>query len=85
MLRGVQLYYYKDEPDETRTCAPQGVMRCVAARATAADRRMPDAYAFDVDADTGRTFHMAVTSAPERAAWLRALEAVIQARGGGAT
>ncbi|KAH8074727.1 3-phosphoinositide-dependent protein kinase [Aureococcus anophagefferens] len=51
-----------------------------AARPVPPDRRHPGKFAFDVDADTGRTFHIFVDDADDRAKWLDALAEVIAAR-----
>ena len=80
VLRGVQLFYYRAKPEGLKTKPPAGVVRCRAARPVPPDRRHPGKFAFDVDADTGRTFHIFVDDADDRAKWLDALAEVIAAR-----
>ena len=81
VLKGIQLFYYRDVPKgPKKTKPPAGVVRCRAARPVDVDRRHPGKFAFDVDADTGRTFHIFVDDEKDRDRWLSALNEVIMAR-----
>jgi len=80
VLRGVQLFYYRGAPTAKRKQAPAGVVRCVACRAVDASPR-ENSFAFDVDDEKGRVFHIFVDDDADRTRWLAALKDVIDARG----
>jgi len=75
ILRGIQLFYYRDQPGG-RISAPIGVIRCRAARKMNTHK---DRFAFDIDAVGGRTFHCFVDSDAERDKWLDAIAQVLDA------
>lgn len=81
VLRGIQLFYYREPPDQSGRVArsPVGVMRCCAIRTTSL-RGGDGRYAFDIDAVGGRTFHCFVESSKERDAWLLAVNKALDAR-----
>ncbi|KAH8045353.1 3-phosphoinositide-dependent protein kinase [Aureococcus anophagefferens] len=80
---GVQLFYYRAKPEGLKTKPPAGASLPHGA-ARAAGPPPPGKFAFDADADTGRTPTPFVDDADDRAKW-STLAGVIAARDSAAT